>query len=36
VSEEFRKALEAMEQGQLSPEEAWQQAIDGAKRASGQ
>ena len=36
VSEEFRKALQAMEQGQATPEEAWQQAIDGAKRASGE
>ncbi|GLU46208.1 extracellular solute-binding protein [Nocardiopsis ansamitocini] len=36
VAEEFRKAMEAMEQGQLSPDEAWGQANDGAKRAAGE
>ncbi|TDQ52406.1 ABC transporter substrate-binding protein [Actinorugispora endophytica] len=36
VSEEFRKALEAMEQGQASPSEAWDQAISNSERAAGQ
>lgn len=36
VATEFESALQAMEQGQASPEEAWQQAVDGAERAAGQ